>query len=290
MHARWVALHPAALAMTACLGRRCTATSIPVTGRIPDIGSLPYLLRMRLFDFIPLESPRTIVEHDASGRFIPLTQITSTKQLAAFLNEMVPLLHANPSEVQAVKQVLSELVRNVFEHAGSSVGAILCAQYYRENNRVAIGVADSGMGILETMRAHHHVTTSKDAITLALRPGITGTTSRRGGTETNAGLGLFLTKCIARLSRNYFFVYSGDAMFKLLSGGRSATPQLFADPLKDPATWRTGLPWWQGTIIGIDLSIQDDREFQRLLDAIHAIYRGQMDASRKQTHKRPRFT
>jgi hypothetical protein len=83
------------------------------------------------------------------------------------------------------------MVRNSLEHSNSSVGAFVCAQYYRETQRIAIGIADAGIGVLSSMSRYHKVRTSESALHLALQPGITGTTSRFGGNEFNAGAGLF---------------------------------------------------------------------------------------------------
>ena len=49
-----------------------------------------------------------------------------------------------------------------------------------------------GVGIKTTIATVHRVISDSDAIRLALTPGITGTTRRIGGTDYNAGAGLFL--------------------------------------------------------------------------------------------------
>jgi hypothetical protein len=60
---------------------------------------------------------------------------------------------------------------------------------------------DVGRRRRESMALSHRVPTDAAALRLALQPGITGTTHRIGGTEFNAGAGLFFTKSIASLSR-----------------------------------------------------------------------------------------
>lgn len=121
-----------------------------------------------------------------------------------------------PNKLKMIRYVISELVRNVLEHSKSLIGAIACAQYFKKTNRISIGVADRGIGIFSAMAKHHIAKSNLDAIKLALKPGISGTTNRLGGTEYNAGAGLFFTKSIAYVSKDYFMIYSGDALFKLL--------------------------------------------------------------------------
>ena len=107
---------------------------------------------------------------------------------------MIPLLHAPEEVADPIQYVVSEMVRNVLEHADSPVGAFICAQYYRDLERLSIGIADAGVGIRNSMARSHKVTSSREAILLALQPGVTGVTARIGGNESNAGAGLFFTK------------------------------------------------------------------------------------------------
>jgi len=81
MHDRWVALHPMVIAMAACAGHLVSRNGGQTRGEINDIGSLPYLIRMKLFEHVDLDPPREIEEHDESGRFIPLIQIRTAGDL-----------------------------------------------------------------------------------------------------------------------------------------------------------------------------------------------------------------
>lgn len=142
---RWVAIHPAVLAMVACASALVRSQDGVVEAEVPDIRSLPYLIRMKLFDHLGID-PGYFQEHEAAGRFIPLTQIRTKEDLSRFIVDMIPLLHAKPAEVGPIKYVMSELIRNVLEHAASPVGALVCAQYFKDSDRLAVGVADAGAG------------------------------------------------------------------------------------------------------------------------------------------------
>jgi anti-sigma regulatory factor (Ser/Thr protein kinase) len=288
MHDRWVAVHPMVLSMTAALGRSVIRDGGAVQVGVEEIRSLPYLIRLGLFQQLDVDPGVEITEHEESGRFIPLSEVRSGHQLSEFLVDMVPLLHATPEQAASIKYVVSELVRNVLEHANSPVGAVVCAQYFRGTRRLAIGVADTGVGILASMRRAHGVADATQAIRLALRPGVTGTTAAFGGTEYNAGAGLFFVKGIANASRNFFVIYSGDAMFKLRKTRAGQAPTLQPDPEYDTATWRAELPIWPGTAVGIDLSIEETIEFGDLLAQVRAAYFHDVDRRRRQ-FKAPRF-
>ncbi len=260
---RWVSVHPSILALTACAGLLVRHRGGTVSGHVPQIRSLPYLIRMGLFNYLGIDPGKQIAEHEAAGRFVPLTNIRNNEDLRIAITDLVPLLHAPPEVAAPIKYVFSEMVRNALEHSGSPVGAVVCAQYFKNSNRISIGIADAGRGILKSMRQHHAVANSKDAIGLALRPGITGVTSRIGGNEFNAGAGLFFTKSIAALSRNLFLLYSGDAAFKLLRIPEGGPTILNADPKDDKHRFLTTIPEWPGTIVWNPYQCRGRQEFRR---------------------------
>jgi hypothetical protein len=66
-------------------------------------------------------------------------------------------------------------------------------------------------------------------------------------------------------------LYSGDSMFRLMQTRKRYTPSLFADPRFDPHTF-VEAPHWDGTVVGIDLSIERGVEFSALLEEIRSAY------------------
>jgi anti-sigma regulatory factor (Ser/Thr protein kinase) len=288
LNERWVAVHPLVLAMVGVAGARARRLGQDVRVAATPARSLPYLIRMGLYDQLGVSPPTEVVAHEAAGRFIPLSQIRTNDELAAFIIDMIPLLHA-PAESGPIKYVVSELVRNVLEHSRSIDGAFVCAQYFATSCRLSVGVADLGRGIRSSLAEHHVVRSDLDAIHLAMQPGITGTSPNFGGNEYNAGAGLFFTKSMARASRNFFVVYSGDALFKLLKGPETGERVLYADPVRDLATRHSGLARWEGTAIGIDLAVDAHSTFQQLLADIYATYRLEVRSAKKDRFKRARF-
>jgi len=280
----WISVHPVVLSIVAALGLLVESKNI--TCNTITAKSAHYLERMGLFKFLGVASGKNITEHEAAGRFIPLTQIKTSGELSHFITDMIPLLHLQPTQVEPIRYVISELVRNVIEHASSKTGAIVSAQYWKKSNRIGIGIIDNGVGIKKTINQSHLAETHLKAIQLALTPGITGTTKREGGTEFNAGAGLFFIKAIAKVNRDFFMIYSGNALYKLL---KSNPNKLFADPFKDKHSSADDLPHWGGTVVGVDISLNETKEFSELLDLIRNIYSKTVKERKKARYKKPNF-
>ncbi len=287
---KWFSVHPAVLAMIAALGLRVNEAGGKIICEKMESKSAGYLERMGLFKIVGLKSDIAVVEHDPTGRFIPLTQIRNSSELSVFLSEIVPLLHVEPQHAESIKYIISELVWNVLEHSGSRDGAIVCAQYFKKSNAVKLGIVDTGVGIRRTISRSHPVTDDYDAIGLALTPGITGTTQREGGSEMNAGAGLFFIKSIAYVNRDFFVIYSGKSMYKLLKRIVNKPIALFADPNLDRHKSKTDLPEWKGTVVGIDISLDSTQMLASLLDLIRSVYFKAVRERRRERYKKPKFT
>jgi anti-sigma regulatory factor (Ser/Thr protein kinase) len=285
---KWISVHPAVLSMVAALGLKIGKSNIHCE-KI-EATSKHYFERMGLFKFLGIKSKIRINEHEPAGRFIPLTQIKKSSELTTFITDMIPLLHLEPKQAGPIRYIVSELVRNVLEHSHSKFGAILSAQYYKKSNTIRLGIADTGIGIKKSINQSHSASTDLDAITLALTPGITGTTKKEGGTEYNAGAGLFFIKSIAKVNHDFFLIYSGTAMYKLLKGNQvKKHMRLYADPFKDRHSSDEHLPYWTGTIVGIDISLDATKEFSVLLDLIRETYVTTVRERKKERYRRPKF-
>lgn len=283
---KWISIHPMILSMIASLGVANKNMKIEFDNL--EAKSKHYLERMGLFNFLRIKSGIKINEHEAAGRFVPITQIKTAKELTKFIGEVTPLLHLDPLHAEPLRYVLSELIRNVLEHSLSKEGAIVCAQYYPKSNTIRIGIADTGVGIWKTINQAHSPKNDLEAIRLALIPGITGTTATEGGTDYNAGAGLFFIKSIATVSKDFFVIYSGNAMYKLLKRKGKRTV-LHGDPFKDRHSKRQDLPIWNGTAVGIDMSLGTTQEFSSLLKLINETYSKAIKERRKAKYKKPQF-
>lgn len=291
LHDRWVSAHPVALAIAACAGAHVRGRGGQITLNIPDpsIAFVRYLVRMRLFQHLGVEPPLTVAEHEPAGRFVPITQIRSTADLHHFITEMIPLLHDSPQEVGPVKYVISELVRNVLEHSQAGEGAFVCAQYYRDSKKVGLGVADCGIGVRQSLSYFHPTPNDQTAICLAMRPGITGTSSSFGGTEYNAGAGLFFTKSIAVLSQTHMALLSGSGFYKLRKVRAGQSILIHDDPHQDRHRLYGDFPIWQGTAVGIDIAVPPAIQFSVAFQRISKAFRVHLQERKKAKYRRPRF-
>ncbi|MBI2045112.1 hypothetical protein HYT23_03570 [Candidatus Pacearchaeota archaeon] len=288
-HQKWVSVHPVVLSMVCAIGLKMRREGKEIKFYKPTAISKHYFERMGLFKILGLESEIKIREHESAGRFVTIQVIKDSKQLDRFITEMVPLLHSEPKKVEPIRYIIFELVRNVFEHANSDDGAIVCAQYYKKSNTIRIGVADCGIGVKKSISQSYSPKTDIEAILLALTPGITGTTTKIGGTESNAGAGLFFIKSLAKVDRDFFMIYSGEGMYKLLKNPKHKGVRLVADPIKDHASYNNNYPDWSGTVVGIDLCLDEHADFNALLDLIRDFYQKARKQKIKEKYKHPRF-
>ena len=284
---KWISVHPMVLAMVAALGQSVSPDNLVF--EVLEAKSKHYFERIGLFRILNLHSGISMTEHDSSGRFIPLTQIRDSATLSHFITEMIPLLHLTPVHVEPICYIVSELVRNVIEHADSKTGAFVAAQYYPNTNMIRIGISDAGVGITKTIRRSHHALDDLQAIRLALTPGITGTTKREGGTEQNAGAGLFFVKSIAAVNGDFFGIYSGNAFYKLLRQNSAKTDLLSTDPLDDRHSAANNYPYWQGVTVGIDMKLDEHERFTALLKHIRTVYARAVRERKKMHYKKPKF-
>ena len=149
-------------------------------------------------------------------------------------------------------------------------------------------MADTGVGLRNSLKRSYAVTDDKEALKLALTPGITGTTVRPGGSEQNAGFGLFLTKSVAFINANHFTLVSGKGMYKLLRTSATKQPRLNRNPFDDRHSLST-VPNWPGVAVGVDISLSPNKDFSELLDLIYTSYSKEVKEQQKVKYKKPKF-
>ena len=288
-HDKWVTVHPANLVIAAALAIQIGKENTEIIGKVPETGR--YLDRMGLYELTKTSSPFVYSKKEEAGRFVPIKIIKTSEDQSRFITDMIPLLHLSEKNARVVKYIIGELVRNVLEHSFTKNGAIVAAQYYRKTNRVSIGICDNGIGIWKSLNTYWHPKNDIDALKLALTPGITGTTRREGGTAENAGAGLFFIKSMAKITRNYFVIYSGRGEYTLLKYKKriKGMPRLYADPNRDPHSEANNAPSFQGTLVAVDISLDETKELNELLASIGEVYDKAIRERKRDRYKKPRF-
>jgi len=267
-HSRWAHLDPFALASIASWGGWCKRNNFPIKAN--NIGKhANYAARMRLFQNLGIEYDPGLQEHEEAGRFLPITQIQNHTQLTSAIADISALLHLQnePDALAAVQYCVSELIRNVLEHSGSPEGAFICAHRYTgKTQRVTIAVADCGAGIPAHLgRVYPDVSANALlALTLAMRPGITGAIKGVYGTTENAGAGLFITRSIAKGTGGYFLILSSDAVYRLRRARTDEEQmQLYLDGFDEPRhdEWILRSPW-TGTVVAVEIRTDRIQDFE----------------------------
>lgn len=268
-HKRWAHLDPFALALLAAWGRHFVREGYEV--QVKNLGRhADYAARMRLFQHLNVDYDPGVTEHEEAGRFLPLTVVSNREQLTQVIADVSALLHLqdDPDSLAAVQYCVSELLRNVLEHSGSRDGAVVCAHRYtrRPPHRVTLAVADCGQGIARHLGQVRPEALKDDAVAigLAMQPGVTGARPGLYGTPENAGAGLFITRCIAKGTGGYFFLYSGRAAYRLRrTKGSKSKLLLYIDPYDEPKhdRWMVRSKW-QGTIVAVEICTEKIGDFQ----------------------------
>ncbi|MEP7336719.1 MAG: hypothetical protein ABI977_03060, partial [Acidobacteriota bacterium] len=160
-HPRWMYAEPFAISMLAAWATWCRENSIEM--HVQNLTkSADYLWRMGLFNYLPMEYRPSRSEYEEAGRFMPIKQVKTNADLIDATANISTLLHLSnsPDDLAAVRYCISELIRNVLEHSGSPQGAFVCAQNYPKGKppRVAIGIADCGIGVSAHLRNEIEIT------------------------------------------------------------------------------------------------------------------------------------
>ena len=115
MHPKWAFMDPIAMAMAAAWGGWCQRNGCSVQAENMGGPSQKYAIRMGLFEHLSVSHDPLVEEHEEAGRFIPLTQVKSSAELAAVIGNVSALLHLDkePHGLAAVQYCISELIRNV---------------------------------------------------------------------------------------------------------------------------------------------------------------------------------
>lgn len=244
-----------------------------------------YAWRFGLHDFLGIERPTTVHEHEEAGRFLQLRRVSTTADVGNLVAEVVPLLHlgGSPETAKALQYALSEMVRNTLEHSQEPRGAVVAAQYYPGNRSsrkyVSVGIADTGQGIAASLRNNYEVPSDVDALLMALRPGVSG--ARRGayGASDNAGAGLFITRKIVEATGGYFGIASGHAAFKSSLARRRPSDL-------DLAVKVGGYP---GTLVAVEIGLGADLDYDSVFRLARAAF-GQEVRRTETVESKVRFT
>jgi hypothetical protein len=273
---RWMHLEPVGLAMLAAWGVWCRRQGLQV--QCKNLGQRAnYAARMKLFEHLGVDFQTSQNEREEAGRFMPLRQVRTQSELNGVIGDLSALLHLDRQQdaLAASQYCLSELLRNVIEHAHAPDGAFVCAHNFsgRGIHRVTIAVADCGVGIRQHLgtRYPNIANSDKFALQWAMKPGITGASSGLYGAPDNAGAGLFITRSIAKGTGGYFALLSGDTAYRQRrlrpsdERQQSLFPanaqELSSDPFQERHDLWVNSSAWKGTVVSMEIRTENVAQF-----------------------------
>lgn len=163
----------------------------PVKFVIPADGDVSrYLVRMNLVDHltdtgVTISAPAPSVRRaDRADVLLEVRRIYDPETVDRFTEDAyeLALLHTTSGSAAAAATIVAELLDNAITHANSPVGVYAAAQVHQRGRDVQLAVADAGMGIRSHLARNpgFRDLTAAQAIGAAIRPGVTGTSERRG--------------------------------------------------------------------------------------------------------------
>ncbi|ABC23079.1 ATP-binding region, ATPase-like [Rhodospirillum rubrum ATCC 11170] len=163
----------------------------------------------------PYSSPRPTT--------IPLKKVTQAESHGWLEMDLTPWLSNHfsvpESSLREFRVCLSELFNNIADHTCCEIGSIFC-QYYPNEGRILISVADFGAGIPSVVRRFSPKISSIDAILKATEDGFTTKTSPR-----NRGAGLhYLLQNVVLRNGGSVTIYSHNGIVSFKKEGERICP------------------------------------------------------------------
>lgn len=182
-----------------------------------------YLRRMDFFDRVGLKLSSHVTRNDPGTSFVEIRELTPgpprlKDPLARQLAECLAGTTEGTDDVLGFSEyALGEIMNNCYQHAHAP--GFVSAQYVANMDFARIGVADRGIGVLESFRSnrspHYREGMSHaDALVLAMEPWVS---SRRHlppgpyGKMPNRGIGLKMVRNMLENSCGELFIASGNA-------------------------------------------------------------------------------
>lgn len=162
------------------------------------------------------------IEQEAVRRFLNPGDVIEEK--AAQIAQLL-IRQAEGNLIDTLTFSIREIMRNVVEHSGSGV-IEYCGQYWPTQNMVEVAILDVGEGVRYGLRNNPdlNITCDRDALHLALLPGVSGkmyrgVKRRSNDAWQNSGFGLYMTSRICRAGGS-FFIASNNAGILLDNAGK----------------------------------------------------------------------
>ena len=164
----------------------------------------------------PETYPMSDTVHD---RHLAAQRFTDSTQQERLVNEFMDVVMRNMTlerdVIAGLEWSINEITDNVLNHSECEEGGIVQVSTFRDAQKVAFGVADSGRGILASLReGHPGLRTDAQAIGEAMKAGVTR------NPDAGQGNGIAGALRIATMSGGAFEITSGLAQIVVRTGQR----------------------------------------------------------------------
>ena len=187
-----------------------------------------YLDYIGFFDFIGLignfTKVRTIIEKKPTT-YLPITKYdysdfnvfpneTEVKPISLIEDqaELISRLFTSNSKPNILMTyIIREILRNCFEHSGST-SYYVWGQYWARDNSIELVILDDGIGILNNLKDKYpHLNSQEEAIIKALEPGVSRVRFDKPNNKyNNSGFGLYVISELAK-KHGAFFIASKES-------------------------------------------------------------------------------
>lgn len=197
--------------------------------------TMTYLGHMGFFGFIGVEFGKQPGEAKGSENYLPMRLIRKSDLLTldssthnpigksvSKLSRELAFILTNKHEAKIIDPIsycFRETIRNVFEHSNASE-CLAFAQGWPKYDEVELAILDGGRGIRKSLsEKYDKLTSDKEALELAIKPGITRANLDTATNDrwANSGFGLYVLSEIGR-ELGAFTLISGDAAVHLENG------------------------------------------------------------------------
>jgi hypothetical protein len=205
--------------------------------------NLGYLQRIDFLTHLGVEIPENFIRRSATSRFVPVQTLNfasgDVDKIASEISRCtLPGVDFEDDVFRLIQYAAGELLSNAKYHSGGR--AFVCAQFFPTRSQVHIAVADDGMGIrgsfLNTSR-ESEAHTPDAAIRLALQPKVSSVLLRPNPNpysgQNHRGVGLSITRILAKESCGQLSIASEDGWFDELHGSEQTRPH---QPIFVPGT------------------------------------------------------
>lgn len=212
------------------------------SGISASISAHSYLMHLGFFDFIHMEEGNRVGGARGSARYLPVTRIerpaidvmrrgldewySAIQSEARRLAGVLCGSHDDSEALRTYTYSLREIIRNVFEHSQANE-CFICGQRWH-NGRVEVALIDEGVGIVRSIATAYPIEFDDDALSLAIRPGVTRTRAFDAVSNIydNSGFGLYVLTQLAS-SFGWFVLGSGTAQIVGHQQVRTSSPSSF---------------------------------------------------------------